>query len=81
MMVKYIMKSIQVMFDEPLLERLDADEEVKRDGRSAVLRRAAAAYLKANRARATAEAYRRAYGKGASDDLAGWSDEGIWPET
>jgi metal-responsive CopG/Arc/MetJ family transcriptional regulator len=77
------MKSIQVMFDEPLLERLDADEEVKRDGRSAVLRRAAAAYLKATRRRATADAYRRAYGSGAggSADLDGWADEGVWPET
>jgi hypothetical protein len=77
------MKSIQVMFDEPLLERLDADEEVKRDGRSAVLRRAAAAYLKASRKRATADAYRRAYGNGTEADaeLAGWADEGTWPET
>lgn len=76
------MKSIQVMFDEPLLERLDSDEEVKRDGRSAVLRRAAAAYLKANRARATADAYRRAYaGSSVDAEFAGWSDEGTWPET
>jgi metal-responsive CopG/Arc/MetJ family transcriptional regulator len=76
------MKSIQVMFDEPLLERLDSDEEVKRDGRSAVLRRAAAAYLKANRARATAEAYRKAYGtaRSSGDELAGWPDEAAWPE-
>jgi hypothetical protein len=76
------MKSIQVMFDEPLLERLDADEEVKRDGRSAVLRRAAAAYLKASRRRATADAYRQAYGgTGAGTELDGWADEGAWPET
>lgn len=77
------MKSIQVMFDEPLLQRLDADDEVKRDGRSAVLRRAAAAYLKASRRRATADAYRRAYGNGTGvgTDLAGWADEGAWPET
>lgn len=77
------MKSIQVMFDEPLLERLDADDEVKRDGRSAVLRRAAAAYLRASRARATADAYRRAYGdsSGIDSELSGWADEGAWPET
>lgn len=76
------MKSIQVMFDEPLLARLDADDEVRRDGRSAVLRRAAAAYLKASRARATADAYRRAYGDGKpADELDGWADEGAWPET
>jgi metal-responsive CopG/Arc/MetJ family transcriptional regulator len=76
------MKSIQVLFDESLLERLDADDEVKRDGRSAVLRRAAASYLRGRRARATAEAYQRAYGKGVALDteLAGWTDEGAWPE-
>ena len=31
------MKAIQVMFDETLLARLDASEEVRREGRSAVL--------------------------------------------
>ena len=40
------MKPVQVLFDELLLKRLDADEEVRRDGRSAVLRRAAAEYLR-----------------------------------
>jgi metal-responsive CopG/Arc/MetJ family transcriptional regulator len=77
------MKAIQILIDEPLLERLDADDEVKRDGRSAVLRRAAADYLRRRRARATAEAYRRAYAKGdgLGTDFGGWADEGVWPET
>jgi metal-responsive CopG/Arc/MetJ family transcriptional regulator len=76
------MKAIQVLIDVPLLERLDADEEVKRDGRSAVLRRAVAEYLRKRRARTTAEAYRRAYarGDGLGTDFRGWSDEGAWPE-
>jgi metal-responsive CopG/Arc/MetJ family transcriptional regulator len=76
------MKPIQVLFDEPLLERLDADEEVRALGRSAVLRRAAAEYLRKRRARTTAEAYRRAYAKGRhpGEELRGWSDEGVWPE-
>lgn len=75
------MKSIQVLFDERLLRRLDADDEVKRDGRSAVLRRAAGAYLSSRRAEATRRAYERAYGKaGADRDLADWADEGVWPE-
>ena len=43
------MKAIQVMFDEDLLARLDADEGVKEKGRSAVLREATAAYLERRR--------------------------------
>jgi metal-responsive CopG/Arc/MetJ family transcriptional regulator len=77
------MKAIQVLFDERLLERLDADEEVRADGRSAVLRRAAAEYLRRRRARQTSERYRRAYGnrrRGLDDDFAGWPSEGTWPE-
>mgnify|MGYP001193013098 CR=1 FL=1 len=76
------MKPIQVLFDEPLLKRLDADEEVRTLGRSAVLRRAVAEYLRKRRARTTAEAYRRAYAKDGNldGDLRGWSDEGVWPE-
>jgi metal-responsive CopG/Arc/MetJ family transcriptional regulator len=77
------MKPIQVLFDEPLLRRLDADEEVRKSGRSAVLRRAAAEYLRKRRVRTTAEAYRRAYTKNRNpgDELRGWPDEGAWPET
>jgi metal-responsive CopG/Arc/MetJ family transcriptional regulator len=77
------MKPIQVLFDEPLLRRLDADAEVRKMGRSAVLRRAAAEYLRKRRAKATSEAYRRAYAKaeGLGDEFSGWEDEGAWPET
>jgi metal-responsive CopG/Arc/MetJ family transcriptional regulator len=76
------MKSIQVLFDEPLLERLDAHEDVRRLGRSAVLRRAAAEYLRRHRARVTSERYARAYGKfkGLGEEFAGWPNEGEWPE-
>ena len=76
------MKAIQITVDDALLARLDADEEVRREGRSAVFRRAADEYLRKRRRRAIADQYARAYG--ASPDLgtelAGWEDEGAWPE-
>ena len=77
------MKPIQILIDEPLLRRLDADEEVRDVGRSEVLRRAAKAYLRRSRTRRIAEAYRRAYGSrpGLGDDWAAWEDEGSWPES
>lgn len=76
------MKAIQITMDDDLLARLDADEEVKRDGRSAVLRRAADAYLRQRRARVISEAYRRAYGSspGLGREFEGWESEGAWPE-
>jgi metal-responsive CopG/Arc/MetJ family transcriptional regulator len=76
------MKPIQILIDEKLLKRLDADEEVRRAGRSAVLRRAAAEYLRRSRARRIAERYRHAYRTeaGLGEEFAGWEDEGSWPE-
>jgi metal-responsive CopG/Arc/MetJ family transcriptional regulator len=74
------MKAIQITFDERLLERLDADEEARRDGRSAVIRRAVFEYLRRKRRASVASAYRRAYAKGTEHDLEGWADEGVWPE-
>jgi metal-responsive CopG/Arc/MetJ family transcriptional regulator len=76
------MKAIQITFDAALLEQLDADDEVKRDGRSAVLRRAVAEYLRRKRDDRIATAYRRAYAEGSAlgDDFAGWEDEGAWPD-
>ena len=70
------------MMDERLLQRLDADEEVRRLGRSAVLRRAAVEYLRRRRTSQVSDAYVRAYGPGAGldDDFAGWEHEGAWPE-
>ena len=76
------MKAVRVLFDEPLLRRLDADEEVRELGRSAVLRRAAAEYLRKRRAKRVSEQYRKAYAKagGLSDEFAGWEKQGTWPE-
>jgi metal-responsive CopG/Arc/MetJ family transcriptional regulator len=75
------MKAIQITLDEALLARLDADEEVRRDGRSAVFRRAADAYLRSRRRRAIADQYAKAYAGGAAlgTEFAGWDDEGAWP--
>jgi metal-responsive CopG/Arc/MetJ family transcriptional regulator len=75
------MKAIQVSFDEKLLDRLDADPEVKKLGRSEVMRRAVASYLRRRRTDAISEAYRGAYGDrpGLDGELAGWGDEGSWP--
>ena len=75
------MKAIQITFDERLLEKLDNDEEVKQEGRSAVIRRAVADYLRKKRRATIAEAYQRAYGKQPAElDLSGWADEGMWPD-
>jgi metal-responsive CopG/Arc/MetJ family transcriptional regulator len=80
--MKSNMKPIQVLFDESLLQALDADEEVKRRGRSAVLRRAAAEYLRQSRARRIAARYRKAYGGDVpvAEEFEGWESEGMWPE-
>jgi predicted transcriptional regulator len=75
------MKAIQVMLDEELVARLDASEEVKTEGRSAVLRRAAAEYLDRRRRDAIADQYRKAYAGGAlGNEFEGWEDQGSWPE-
>lgn len=77
------MKAIQISIDEELLQRLDADPDVARDGRSAVLRRAVAAYLQRRDAQRIAAAYRRGYGdsQGIGPEFEGWEKEGQWPES
>ena len=80
------MKSIQVRFDEDLLNRLDASEEVQQRGRSEVLQRAAAEYLgrhcqACEAAETIAARYRKAYENesGLGPELEGWEDQGSWP--
>ena len=75
-----MMKPIQITFDQRLLAELDADPEVKRDGRSLVLRRAAFEYLRRKRRSAIAEAYRHAYGEKGAQEFRNWAGEGSWPE-
>ena len=76
------MKAIQITLDEALLARLDADAEVRRDGRSAVLRRAADEYLRRRRRREIADQYAKAYGTtpDLGREFAGWESESRWPE-
>lgn len=75
------MKVIQISMEEGLLARVDAEEEVRRKGRSAVFRRAVEEYLKRQSRRALAKQYRQAYvgGEGLGADFDGWEDEGEWP--
>lgn len=70
------------MLDERLLEELDATEEVTREGRSAVLRRALEEYLRRRRLLTIRERYEQAYGcePGLGDEFAGWAEEGAWPD-
>lgn len=76
------MRTIQVTFDEALLERLDRDPAVRDRGRSAVLREAAVAYLTSKDAEVIARRYRAGYGDAAALDaeLDGWTREGVWPQ-
>jgi len=76
------MRAIQITFDEELLARIDATEEARRDGRSAVLRQAAVEYLQRRERLRIAEAYHRAYGDTGELDqeLEGWEEEGSWPD-
>lgn len=75
------MKTIQITMDEGLLARLDADEETRSLGRSAVLRRAAAEYLSRRKRSDISTRYRQAYSdnSGIEQELENWADEGVWP--
>ncbi len=73
------MKAIQVTFDERLLAHFDADPEVKKEGRSAVLRKAVIAYLKGRRSREVDARLERGYRKHPPVEFAEWAEEGVWP--
>jgi hypothetical protein len=75
------MKPVQVMFDERLLARLDADEDVRKVGRSAVLRRIVNDYLRRKTESTIDARYRRGYsdGTGLGSEFDGWEEEGVWP--
>ena len=71
------MKAIQVMMDEDLLQRLDADPEVGKRGRSAVLRRIVEQYLRRRREARTGEAYRAGYTEHPPDEFEDWGDAAV----
>ena len=66
--------------DDDLLANLDQTEEVKRHGRSAVLRRAASEYLAHQRQAEITRQYQEGYGEdaGLGDDFSEWEDEAAW---
>ena len=68
------MKPVHILIDEELLAALDDDEEVRRNGRSKVLRGLAAAYLERKRDLRLDEEYRRGYGDRSriNEELDGW---------
>ena len=70
------------MLDERLLEKLDATEEVQKQGRSAVLRRAVEAYLHLRERTSIESQYRKAYrgDTGLGREFAGWEEQGAWPD-
>ncbi len=76
------MKAIQINFDEELLARLDADEQVQRKGRSAVLRQVTEDYLQQRWNDSIAAQYKAAYGtdRGLGEEFAGWTEQGVWSE-
>jgi len=75
------MKAIQISVDEALLREIDQSAEARKDGRSALFRRAAAAYLRQSRQADIARRYATAYGQEGSlgSEFSGWEDQGEWP--
>lgn len=55
-------RSVQISLDEELLREIDRRPETRRDGRSAVIKRALQLYLDHKRRDAVDESYARAYG-------------------
>ena len=76
------MKPVQITLDERVLAEFDQTEEVRREGRSAVVRRLLADYLGRRRTDRVREAYERAYGSsaGLGPEFQGWEEQGTWPE-
>jgi hypothetical protein len=80
--IRMYMKAIQITVDEDLLREIDQSPEARRDGRSAVFRRAAMAYLRQSREADIARRYAAAYAKDGSlgTEFQGWEEQGKWPQ-
>ncbi len=77
-------RPIQISMDVDLLERIDADDEVVRHGRSAFLRAAASFYLAAKARREIDRRISEAYRDRADemiDEVAEFMDLQEWPES
>ena len=76
------MKAIQITMDPELLARLDAEDVVKKKGRSAAIRSAVDEWLRRLREQQIVNEYRRVYGEedGLGPEWAGWEEEAAWPE-
>lgn len=67
--------------DEDLLKSLDATSEVKRKGRSAVLRAAISDYLSRLEQEEIRKRYQQAYAgeSGLGKEFDNWEEQGEWP--
>lgn len=76
------MSRIRITIAGALLRRLDSHPEVRARGRSAVLREALLAWLREKETESIDARYRAGYRMEpkVEEELAGWADEGVWPE-
>jgi len=68
-------RSVQISLDEELLREIDGRPETKRDGRSAVVKRALLLYMDTKQRETVDEKYARAYGSGRRGSKAERSNE------
>ena len=77
------MEVVQITFDEYLLAELDeTGDDVREEGRSAMVRQLTGDFRRQRREREIDAQYERAYA-GVEDplgkDFEGWDEEGVWP--
>jgi len=80
-------RSVQISLDEALLKAIDRRPETKRDGRSAVIKRALRLYLEHSERESIDESYARGYGKktvgaksGSGTEFDSMLSEQAWPD-